>query len=312
MQLARPILICAAVVFGCVVACNAVAAQTAAKAVAPPAADAKQSAKQIETRSWKMVNAALAEESAERRIEAITALSTIGPRRSVARLIEARLTDKHHDVRHVAAATLGEMRSRRSVPALRRVLEDREPAVSFAAALALWHLGDRSGRAILFDVLAGERGTGPGFIKGGVRDAKKFARPANLATTGAKQGASTLLGPFALGIPLVEALRKDGGAPDRALSASLLAQDSDPESVQQLEAALGDKNWAVRVAAARALADFALRGKGEDLTRARSTETVDSERIVGALAPLLEDDKAAVRLVAAASILRLTRYAGRK
>ena len=246
--------------------------------------------KKVDVAAWGVLAHGVADNKVSKRTNAIVALGTIGARPEVVRLIEAGLADKDSDVRRIAAATLGEIRARRSIPKLKQAVEDDAPEVSFTAATALWQMGDRTGRSIFLDVLAGDRSTSRGIVRGSLRGArKKLQDPSALALTGVKEGAGALLGPFALGITVAEELRKDSSAPARALSATLLGTDKERRSAQQLEEALTDKNWVVRAAAARALGNRSRR------------------KSIPKLKPLLDDEKDAVRYMAAASIVRLSR-----
>lgn len=242
-----------------------------------------------QTNAWDILNRGLADGNPLKRAQAITALGGIGPRAQVLDLAEAALLDKDSSVRQTAVAVLGEMKVRRAAPKLRKALDDESPEVSFTAAKALWDMGDRSGREIFWQVLAGERSPSEGAIKGGVRDAKKqLHNPKGLALMGIKESAGALLGPFSLGIGLAEELIKDKSAPARALSAQLLATDPDPNSIHELEQALDDKNAAVRAAVVRSLG----RRAGRDA--------------IPRIHPLLADANDAVRYNAAAAVIRLS------
>jgi hypothetical protein len=98
-------------------------------------------------------------------------------------------------------------------------------------------MGDTSGRIVLIQVLAGERGVSENPAQGKVREMKKKLRnPAALALFGIKQAG--VLGPFGIGISIAEELRKDSSASARVLSADALARDNDAGSAEQLEDAL--------------------------------------------------------------------------
>jgi HEAT repeat protein len=62
----------------------------------------------------------------------------------------------------------------------------------------------------------------------------------------------------------------------------------------ELEEALGDKNWVVRAAAAKALGNYQHKG------------------VIPKLQELLQDDKEPVRFMAAASLVRLTRRTAKR
>jgi HEAT repeat protein len=88
-----------------------------------------------------------------------------------------------------------------------------------------------------------------------------------------------------------EALKEtktDSGAAGRSIAAELLSKDTDPYALTLLEWAVGDGNWAVRLAVAKALGE---RG---------------NESTIPKLRPLLSDNRHAVRYMAAASILKLS------
>ena len=243
--------------------------------------------------TWEILVTAAADSKVARRQNVIVALSTIGTWSKGVNLVESLLRDKDSEVRGVAVAALAEMNSRRSIPALRRVLTDDSPVVRFAAAKSLWQLGDHSGREILMDVLQGDSSPSDGVIKSNLRDAnKKLHNPKELAFAGIN-AASGLLGPFSYGVTMAEQFATDKSASARALSASLLASDRNPTSLRELQDALQDKNPAVRVAVAKALGHHPCRSVVEDLRG------------------LLEENKDEVKYMAAASILRISTSAGR-
>jgi HEAT repeat protein len=248
---------------------------------------------EVRKAAWEILATAAADNKASRRQNVIVAASTIGTWSKAVSLVESLLRDKDPDVRGVAAAALAEMNSRRSIPALRRVLNDDSAVVRFAAAKSLWQLGDYSGREILTDVLQGDSSPSDGVIKSNLRDAnKKLHSPKELAFAGIN-AASGLLGPFSYGVTMAEQFATDKSASARALSASLLASDRNPASLRELQVALQDKNPAVRVAVAKALGHHPCRLVAEDLHS------------------LLTDSKDEVKYTAAAALLRISTSAGR-
>ena len=251
------------------------------------------SAADSESAAWDLLHHGLSDGGTARRIQAVTALGSIGPAAHVINLLQVGLADKEITVRMTAAAVLGEMQARPAIPRLRQALDDVSVEVNFAAAQALWKMGDQSGREILWGVLAGERKTGPGMIQGGVRDAKsKLHNPGELARIGINEAAGQL-GPFSMGVWFAEELMKDKGATARTLSARLLATDPDPRSIHELENNLDDKSAAVRAAVARAIGQ---RGGPSDIPK---------------LEPVLHDGNEGVRLMAAAAIVRLSEPAAK-
>jgi HEAT repeat protein len=204
-------------------------------------------------------------------------------------MVEGRLSDKNSAVRADAATALAEMNSRQSLPALRKTLDDESEQVRFAVARAPWKMGDHSGRGFLLEVLQGEASPSTGMIRQGLDGAnRKLRNPRQLALTGINEASSALLGPFSFGVKMAEQLAKDKSADSRALSASLLAFDHDPESVNKLWEALHDKSSLVRLAAAKALGQH------------------PCSKLVPDLQELSNSDKDEIRYMAAASILRIT------
>jgi hypothetical protein len=185
--------------------------------------------------AWKTLATAISDHKAIHRQQAVDAFSTLGTRRRAVRMVEARLSDKNSAVRADAATALAEMNSRQSLPALRKTLDDESEQVRFAVARALWKMGDHSGRGFLLEVLQGEASPSTGMIRQGLDGAnRKLRNPRQLALTGINEASSALLGPFSFGVKMAEQLANDKSADARALSASLLAFDHDPESVNKL------------------------------------------------------------------------------
>ncbi len=255
-----------------------------------PAARSKPITREAAAReSWTILQDSLAEKSSDRRASVISALGTIGLRRDVVKLVESGLHDKTLEVRQIAAATLGAMKSRSSIPQLRVALDDPSAAVDFTAAQALWSMGDRSGESIFIQVLAGERKASPGIFHTQWHDMQeKLHDPRGLAEFGAAETAGAFLGPGGFGVTVIEELARDKTSATRAISARALATDTSASSREALLQALGEKSWLVRASAAAALAQH---GAARDIDK---------------LSPLLTDNRAEVRYSAAAAIVRLS------
>ena len=239
--------------------------------------------------AWKVITSATSSNSTVKRKQAVSALEIAGRDRRAVSIVEAALSDKEVEVRVAAVAVLCAVKSRSSMPKLRATLDDPAPEVSFAAARALWDLGDQTGRDILVAVALGDRASSSGLIREQMRDAvKKLHNPAALAVLGMKEGAGAFLGPFGMGILVIEELRKDGSAAARTLSVAALAHGTDPKTLDVLIDALSDKNWVVRAAAVKALA------------------TRGNAAMISKLEPSLHDKQEAVRYMAAAAIIRLS------
>jgi HEAT repeat protein len=238
--------------------------------------------------AWQMIESGLKDPKEQVRIDALNALGTLRGQKQVEKPLLDAFKDSNVDVRVAAVAASSNTGDRNLIPALRQALDDPAPEVGFAAAVSLWKLHDQAGINILYGVLAGEQRTQSSFLKSGVRQANKDIHdPAALARIGAKQGAYALLGPFGIGLDAARLMMKSNRANSaRVLTANLLAEDHSPETKQEFIAALADKDYFVRAASARALGEF------------------HGKNVSDALMNAFNDNKTAVRFMAAASYIR--------
>ena len=246
---------------------------------------------QPEKTAWEVLKQGLTEKNVDKHRQALTAIGSIGTMPEAVQLLEQALKDPDPLIRQTGAAELGQMKSRESIPALKAAMDDSDGQVAFAAAKALWDMGDKDGRELIEDVLTGDQKTSEGVISGAKQDAKrKIHDPKALATMGLKEASGALLGPFNIGIVAAEQAFKDGSAGGRTLAVALISDDCDPQTVRLLDwSFMNDKNWAVKAAAAK--------GLGKCGTR----ESIPS------LETALSDSHEAVRAMSAASIIRLSR-----
>jgi HEAT repeat protein len=247
--------------------------------------------------AWETLEALAASNSAQRRRYATGALGLIAGTDKKARMLmeNALANDKEADLRSYAASVLGEEKVRGAIPALRSALRDGDAGVAFAAAKALFEMGDHSGSTLLRQVLTGQVDQAPGLIEGALRDARKTLHdPKQLAMIGINEAAGALLGPASLAVTVAEQGLRDKGATARALSARLLATDRSAASRQALVEGLGDSNVLVRVASCEALA---MQGDRSSLPH---------------IQVLLEGKNEAARAMAAAEVLRLSSRRARK
>jgi HEAT repeat protein len=172
---------------------------------------------------------------------------------------------------------------------LRNLLDDKEPEVAFTAAMTLWKMNDKSGEDILMAVVDAERSAGPTKMHGTEHKIDKdLHNPAMMARLGVMQGATMFLGPFGYGIAAFEFIHQNGGDLTRVAAIEQIAQEKTEPIHKELEAALADKDPAVRAAAAKALADY------------------HDQATSMAIYALFADTKYPVRLTAAAAYLRTT------
>jgi HEAT repeat protein len=203
------------------------------------------------------------------------------------------MADPGLDVRAAAALAAGLNRDRTLEPNLLSLLDDKEPQVAFTAAMTLSKMGDRSGDDILVAVVDGERSAGPTMMHGAEHKIDNdLHNPEMLAWMGAMQGAEMFMGPFGYGIAAFEFMHQSGGDLARVSAIEQISKEMTEPVHKKLLAALGDKDAAVRAAAAEALADY-----HDNATSA-------------AIYPLFADKKVPVRLIAAAAYLRTTGVPG--
>lgn len=252
--------------------------------------DKQDNVKTPASRAWRTLTEGLNAKKFSDRIIALKAMSDLGPNLKGVRLVSEVLKDKDPDLRAQAAATLGEMKSRAALPALRVALNDEAPQVSFAAARSLWQLGDNAGRRVLLDILQGDKGTKDGFVASHKRAAKhELQDKKSLVALGAEKSAGEFLpGPLGMGVGLAKQQLVGGTDPARAACAELLSRRPDKATMLALKAALMDHDWSVRAAAAIALGKMARPGTQPWLEYA------------------LDDGKQAVRDAAAVGILRIS------
>jgi HEAT repeat protein len=245
-------------------------------------------------RAWKTIDNGLKDGNPAKRIAAVLAMSEVKPQPKAVKMIESMLQDKDYGVRQAACSTLGDIRSRGSIPVLEAAVEDKAPEVVFAAAKALYAMGDAAGRDVLIEILLGDQKGSSGFVTSSIRSAKvKMHDPKAMLLVGVNQAAG-LLGPAGAGVPVAEQLLKDNQSTGKTVAALLLATDSSAASKNAVKLALDDKNWTVRAAAARAIA---LRGMGEFYNH---------------LTVLLDDKREEVTYSAAAAMIRLKQQTPRR
>lgn len=220
------------------------------------------------------------------RVQALAALGMLGNNPRSLALIADAMTDKDIDVRSAAAVAAGQTRSPSVTTPLRRMLDDKEPPVAFAAALTLWKMDDRSGEDILMAVADGERTASSSALNSATHAVSRdLHHPGALARFGAMQGVGMLLGPFGMGITAYEYLHKNDSDSTRISAIEALSQSCTAPIRRELLAALLDKDPGVRASASKALSSY------------RDPE------IATAIARIFDDTKPPVRFTAAASYL---------
>jgi HEAT repeat protein len=240
-------------------------------------------------RAHSILEDSLRDKNPDSRKHAVQALGLVSARGPYLSELEAMLDDKDVQVKLATITSLVDLKSGRTVPALRKALDSDVPEVSFAAAKALWRLHEPRGREALVSVLSGDTKTSSGFITKQKRDALRMLHtPRTMFLFALQQGAN--FAPFpgvGAGVSSLEGILSDPSVSGRAATALLLSTDRDPDVLQALRDALTDKDWSVRAAAVHAIA------------------TRNDPALKPDLLPLLDDKKEAVRDRAAAGYLRL-------
>ncbi len=233
--------------------------------------------------AWHILDTACSGDKTSDRATAIRVLGLMPNNAKALRLAEKALKDDKPEVRSAAAAALGDMKSRASIPKLRAALDDDDPLVALAAAHSLELMHDDSAYEVYYEVLTGQRKASRGLIASQTSILKD---PKKVAQLGFEEGIGFI--PFAgIGWGAVKAITKDDSSPVRAAAAQVLARDPDLAATKALADAVGDKSWLVRAAALEALAK-----RGDP-------SVLDTVRMY------VSDEKDAVRYTAAAAVLRL-------
>jgi HEAT repeat protein len=250
----------------------------------PPKAESSPSTtpRPLKDQAWEVLRIGAAADKPADRAAAIHAIGLIPNDPQARKMAEAAIKDEAAEVRTAAAAALGEMRARQSIPQLQAATEDEDPAAALAAAHALLLLNNDAGYEVYYEVLTGQRKTGKGLLA----QAAEYKDPKKLAEVGFHEALGFI--PFGgLGWSALKMVKKGDASPARAAAATVLAKDRDPKTTKALADAVGDKNWIIRTAALEALA---VRG---------------DPSVLGTVELYLSDEEGEVKYTAAATALRL-------
>jgi HEAT repeat protein len=236
-------------------------------------------------KAWDLLLTAILSKRTSDRTDGIRALGVLRDTKQARDLAESGLKDKSPDVRKAAAIALGQMHASQSIPKLEDALSDKKISVVMAAAQSLRELKqDKVAYEVYYELLMGERKSGDGII---AKQLETLKNPKELAKIGITEGIGYI--PFAgIGWEAYRQMHKKDPNPVRAVAATLLAHDPDPESCKALVKATNDKDWIVRAAAVEAIAQ---RGDASLLPN-----VIDK----------FSDKNAKVRYSAAAAVIRLS------
>ena len=238
-------------------------------------------------KAWSILSGAAQGKNDGDREKAIHALGLLTGNERARTLAENALSDDTEDVRATAADVLGIMGAKESVPKLKAALKDKETSVVFAAANALFVLGDPAAFDVYYAVLTGKMKSGDSLVESQL---KMLKDPKALGHMGLEAGIGFI--PFGgVSLSVVKMLTSDTVSPVRATAAAKLIGDPDPKSHQALLDTAKDEKWIVRAAVVGALAHQ------------------KDPAALSVIAPLLDDDNDVVRFNAAAAIIQLSSLA---
>jgi len=237
-------------------------------------------------RAWSILSGGLSDQNAEQRAKAARALGLIANNQKARQMAEKALSDPKPEVRAAAADSLGQMGAKSSAPKLVGIIKtEKDTAVVFAAAGALYALGDARAYDFYYAVLVGERKSGESLLES---QTKMLKDRKAVAQMGLQAGLGFV--PFgSLGYTVFKTATKDDASPVRAAAAQKLIRDSDPDTVKALMATAADDKWMVRAGVLNAIAQ-----RGDP-------------KLLKAVEPRLADENDTVRFTAAATVLRLTK-----
>jgi HEAT repeat protein len=219
---------------------------------------------------------------------AAEALSVVAVRDALVSL-GPMLDDHDVPVRIAVVVTLGDFKDNRTIPLLKKALEDPIPEVDFAAAKELYQLHDPAGVQFLLDVVSKDSKATSSYLSKEKRSALRLLHtPTQLFTTIAISAAGFAPVPgLGFGLSSANGILSAPDSSARAASLLLIGASRNPDLADAVESALTDKDWSVRAAAAHLIALHPFPQFRE------------------ALVPLLDDDRGAVRVRAAAAYMRL-------
>ena len=236
-----------------------------------------------------MLNDAVHDRNPDGRKGAAEALSLVGVKDNAVESLAPMLDDHDVSVRIAVVVTLGDFKDNRALPLLKKALQDPVPEVDFAAAKVLYHLHDPEGVQFLLEVVSKESKASSSFLSNEKRSALRMLHtPTKLFIYIGIQAAGFAPVPgLGFGLSSAQGILSDPDSSARAASLLLIGSSLDPTLADAVGSALSDKEWSVRAAAVHLVAMHPFPEFREKLI------------------PLLDDNKDAVRVRAAAAYIRL-------
>lgn len=258
-------------------------------ALSPTVVVAQAPALDTAQRCREMLQQATQDKNPDIRKAAVEALSLTGPTDSLYPALTAMVEDQDVMVRTSAVTTLGDLKSKSTIPILRKALDDPVPEVSLAAARALYRLHDPGGMRFLLAVVSGQSKASSSYLTQQERSALRlFHTPTKLFTMAAIDAVGFVPLPgLGMAVSSAQGIVSQPDSSARAAALILIGNDRDPAVASAVESGLSDKEWSVRAAA----------------THVAATHPYPALR--DSLVVLLDDKKPAVRFRAAAAYIRL-------
>ena len=240
-------------------------------------------------RSRDMLQQATQDKNPDIRKSAVEALSLIGPTDSLYQILTAMVQDEDVLVRVAAITSLGDLKSKGTIPILKKALDDPVPEVSLAAAKALYRLHDPDGLRFLLAVVSGESKGASSYLSQHERSASRLLHtPTKLFTVAAINAVGFVPLPgVGMAVSSAQGIVTQPDSSARAAALILIGSDHDTRLEPAVELDLSDKEWSVRAAAIHVVAMHPYPALRDSL-------------IV-----LLDDKKPQVRFRAAAAYIRL-------
>jgi HEAT repeat protein len=204
----------------------------------------------------KILETAAAHKEADQRKEAAIALSLVSVSDPAAKLLETLATDKDYQVRQAAIASIGELRDSTRYPILKAALKDEVPEVAYAAAQALFSVGEPEGKQAIFAVFDEDMKAKSGFFKGEFRNYwRRLQSPKSAMLFALGQGIGFVPLPgVGTGYSAVSSMLLDGNFSPRASTVLMLCKSAGPECDEVVIRGLADDDWSTRAAAVQVVA----------------------------------------------------------
>jgi hypothetical protein len=240
-------------------------------------------------RCLSMLKDAAQDSNPDVRIGAAQALSLVGVKDNALESLAPMLDDHDVSVRISVVVTLGDFKDNRTLPLLKKALQDPVPEVDFAAAKVLYQLHDPDGVQFLLAVVGKESKASSSYLSKEKRSGLRLLHTPTklLITVGIGAAGFAPVPGLGFGLSSAQGILSAPDSSARAASLLLIADTHDPALTDAVGSALSDKEWSVRAAAVHLVAMHPYPGFRQNLV------------------PLLDDKKGAVRVRAAAAYIRL-------